>query len=139
MIVQPLSTRFAPEVEDALVTRLRSCPDLAFAYLVEVTVPDHSDRPDPTLLAWLVRDAISSLRASLDLVAAAVAASIPGDSYLDVVILNSVPELLEALERTGNPLVVRDRDELERAFAASRGDPPPSPGPAPKKPWYWPF
>lgn len=141
MIIQPLRERFEPEVEEALRERLSACPDLAFAHLVEVTVPGHSVRPDPTLFAWLLAGSLRSLRGALNAVAEAVAETIPSERYVDVVILNSAPELLDPLERASPPLVVRDPGERERALAALAGDggqlAPLSP--APRRRWFWPF
>jgi hypothetical protein len=63
-----------------------------------------------------------------------VARSLPEGQYLDVVVLNSAPELLEAVERAGCLLVERDPAERVRALAAVSGEAQPEP--ATKRPWW---
>ena len=53
------------------------------------------------LFVWLVPAAMRSLRAALNLVSDTVAKALPGNQFLDVVILNSAPELLPDVERAG--------------------------------------
>ena len=72
-----------------------------------------------SLFVWLVPEAVGSLRAALNLVSEAVARALPEDVFLDVLILNSVPELLVAVEHAGCLLVERDSDERRRARAAA--------------------
>jgi hypothetical protein len=70
------------------------------------------------LFVWLVPAAMRSLRAALNLVADTVAKTLPGDQFLDVVILNSAPELLPEVERAGCLFVEPHPDERRRALAA---------------------
>ena len=115
----------APEVglDEEVVGRLRaelsSCPDVAFAHLPQVTVVGRQATPQLSLFVWLVPEAVGSLRAALNLVSEAVARALPEDVFLDVLILNSVPELLAAVEHAGCLLVERDSDERRRACAAA--------------------
>jgi hypothetical protein len=61
---------------------------------------------------------MKSLRAALNLVSESVAKALPRDRFLDVVILNSAPELLPDVERAGCLFVEPDPDERQRALAA---------------------
>jgi len=139
MIIQPLARRPAEKVLEGLRSSLAACRDVAFAHLVEVIVPEHSRHPDPTLFIWLLPEGVRSLRSSLNLVSAAVARSLPEDLYLDVLILNSAPELLTAVEAADEPFLVRDAHERECALAAmaapadlAEPERPPSP-----RRWWW--
>ena len=59
--------------------------------------------------------------------------------FLDVLVLNSAPELLAAVEEARCLLVERDPDERRRAReAAAAGSRGSSDGAAPR-PWWWPF
>jgi hypothetical protein len=123
-----------PEIEHELKARLEKCPDVAFAHLPQVYVPGQQEHPELVLFVWLDPGALRSLRSALDLVSETVARSLPEGQYLDVVVLNSAPELLEAVERTGSLLVERDPAERARALAAVSGED--QPGPATKGPWW---
>jgi hypothetical protein len=101
-----------------LRSRLERCPDLAFAHLVDVEVPARGESAGLVLFAWLVPDAMRSLRAALDLVSEIVARALPADRYLDVVILNSAPELLSEVESAGCLLVEPHPEERRRALSA---------------------
>lgn len=59
-----------------------------------------------------------SMRAALNLVADAVAKALPRDQFLDVVILNSAPELLAQIERVDCLFVEVDPEERRRALEA---------------------
>ena len=107
------------EVENNLREGLEACPDLAFAHLVDVDVPGQGEGPGMVLFVWLVPAAMRSMRAALNLVSEAVAKALPGDRFLDVVILNSAPELLPDVERAGCLLIAPHPDERERALAAA--------------------
>ena len=107
------------EVDKKLRKGLEACPDLAFAHLVDVDVPERGEGPGMVLFVWLVPAAMRSMRAALNLISEAVAMALPEDRFLDVVILNSAPELLPDLERAGNPMVVPNPDERNRALAAA--------------------
>lgn len=110
-------------VAERLQAELDSCPDVAFAHLCEVTVLGRPEGPMPSLFVWLVPEAVASLRAALNLVSEAVARALPEDEHLDVLILNSVPELLPQVERNGLLLVERDSEERRRALDAARNVP----------------
>jgi hypothetical protein len=135
--VRGLSTPFADRVSHRLAEDLARCPDVAFAYLAEVRVTDRHEPPEPALLVWLRPAAMSSVRAALNLVSEVVSGVLPSDRYLDVVILNSAPELLTRLEAAGCLLVEPDPGERHRALASARGEGQPDPLPA--GPWWWPF
>ncbi|MCW8984661.1 MAG: hypothetical protein OQK55_04925, partial [Thermoanaerobaculales bacterium] len=97
--ITPPGRPLGDEVEAKLREGLHVCPDLAFAHLVDVDVPEQGEGPGMVLFVWLVPAAMKSMRASLDLVSETVAKALPGDRYLDVVILNSAPEILPEVER----------------------------------------
>jgi hypothetical protein len=117
--ISPPGSPLGDEVEVKLREGLGACPDLAFAHLVDVDVPEQGDGPGMVLFVWLVPAAMKSIRAALNLVSEAVAKALPGDRYLDVVILNSAPELLPDVERAGCLLVEPHPDERRRALAAA--------------------
>ena len=125
------------EVESRLRAELASCPDVAFAHLTQVTVVGLQTTPQLSLFVWLVPEAVGSLRAALNLVSEAVARALPEDVFLDVLILNSVPELLSEVENADCLLVERDADERSRALAAS--DRPQDPEPIESRRRFWPF
>jgi hypothetical protein len=121
VVIEAPGSALGPEVRDRLRTELESCPDVAFAYLVRVAVG--GTPAQLSLFVWLVPEAVGSLRAALNLVCEAVARALPEDRFLDVLILNSAPELLGSVEAAGPPIVVRDEDERHRAIEAA--DEPP--------------
>jgi hypothetical protein len=125
-----------PEVASALRRSLSACPDVAFAHLPQVLVPGEQERPDLILFVWLLPEAMRSLRQALNLVSEAVARALPNEKYLDVVILNSAPELLLAIERTGCLLVERDPGERGRALEAARQMPSPDEPSVPRSRWW---
>jgi len=116
--ISPLARPLADEVEDRLRKGLETCPDIAFAHLVDVEVPDRGEGPGTVLFVWLVPPAMKSLRAALNLVSDTVAKALPRDLFLDVVILNSAPELLPEVEGAGCLFVEPHPDERRRALAA---------------------
>ena len=116
--ITPPSRPFEDAAEVKLREGLERCPDVAFAHLVDVEVPDRGEGPGPVLFVWLVPAAMRSLRAALDLVSETVAKALPSDIFLDVVILNSAPELLPEVEGAGCLFVEPHPDERERALAA---------------------
>jgi len=127
----------APELLSALEREIGRCPDVAFAHLPDVFVPGRQDRPEPVLFVWLNPGALRSLRSALDLVSVAVSKAMPEKEYLDVVVLNSAPELLERVEGADCLLVERDPKERWRALEAVKN---PSAEPIePSSPWWWPF
>lgn len=125
------------EVESRLRTELASCPDVAFAHLTQVTVKSPKATPQLSLFVWLVPEAVGSLRAALNLVSEAVARALPEGVFLDVLILNSVPELLMPVEDAGCLLVERDADERRRALDAA--DQPEDPDVNGSRGRFWPF
>jgi hypothetical protein len=129
---------FDEEVLEKLRVGIENCPDVAFAHLADTEVAGRQDRPGLVIFVWLVAAAMGSLRGALNLVSETVAGALPEDRFLDVVILNSVPELLEDLERAECLFVVRDAEERRRALAAASdhglGDEPEPP----RRRW-WPF
>ncbi len=128
---------FGPKVEGRLKDELGRCPDLAFAHLPLVLVPARQERPTPVLFVWLDPGALRSLRFALNLVSEAVARALPDGEFLDVVVLNSAPELLERVESANSLLVEKNPQERLRALRAAADT---SPGSVePKRPWYWPF
>lgn len=107
------------EVEARLRAELESCPDIAFAHLAEVTVAIRQTEPQLSLFVWLVPAAVGSLLPALNLVSEAVARALPEHLFVDVLILNSAPELLRPVEAAGCLLVERDAEERRRACAAA--------------------
>jgi len=118
--IEPPAEPLDPEVQRSVQRRLEACPDVAFAHLPQVLVPGRQERPELVLFVWLTAGAMRSLRHSLNLVSDEVARALPSGKYLDVVILNSAPELLADVERAGCLLVERDPGERERALDAMR-------------------
>jgi len=119
ILIEAPVTGLGDEVESRLRTELASCPDVAFAHLTQVTVVGREATPQLSLFVWLVPEAVGSLRAALNLVSEAVARALPEDRFLDVLILNSVPELLADVENADCLLVERDAGERSRARAAA--------------------
>ena len=135
--VGPRPRDFDRTVLRALETEVGNCPDVAFAYLPEVMVEGRQSAPEPALFVWIVPEALGSLKFALNLVSEAVARALPEDSYLDVVVLNSAPELFERLEGTDCLLVERVPEERHRALEAARRGA--GPEPLPRRRWWWPF
>lgn len=121
ILIGPVQEELPKEVEDRLRTELEACPDIAFAHLCLVSVPVHQPAPQLSLFVWLVPEAVGSLRAALNLVSEAVARALPEDLFLDVLILNSAPELLSQVEERCRVFVERDAGERKRAMEAARG------------------
>ena len=108
----------AEEAETALREGLDECPDLAFAHLVDVDVIESGEGPGMVLFAWLVPAAMRSMRAALNALSDTVAGALPRDRFIDIVILNSAPELLPEVERAGCLFVEPDPEERRRALSA---------------------
>ena len=113
---------FDREILDKLGEEVGACPDVAFAHLCDVEVVGRGDGPGPVLFVWLVSRAVRSLKPALNLVSEAVARALPEDRFVDVVILNSVPELLQRVEALDCLLVERDPEERRIAVAAGEED-----------------
>jgi len=106
-------------------------------------VPGRQEAPHPVLFVWLTGDALAVMRRSLQRVYRAVAGALPDGEYVDVVLLNSAPELLAEVEAAGCLLAEPDPEERRRALAAAAA---PLPGPgappedrqelAPRRPWW---
>jgi len=137
LVIEPRGKDLAPEIEAKLKTELGTCPDLAFAHLPQVLVPARQSSPELVLFVWIEPEALRSLRFALNLVSEAVSRALPDDDFLDVVVLNSAPELLDPVERAGCLLVENNPQERARALqAASEAEVADA---VPSKPWWWPF
>jgi hypothetical protein len=120
--ISPPDRPLDPRVNTRLAEELARCPDIAFAHLPQVMVPARQDAPSLVLFVWLHAPALRSLRFALNLVTEAVARALPDGEFLDVVVLNSAPELLDQVERARSLLVENDPDERARAVAAAAAD-----------------
>ncbi len=136
MMIEPPRRPLEPELVAELREGLGRCPDVAFAHLPQVRVAGQGE-PELALFVWLVPGALRSLRMALNLVSEVVSQVLPDERYLDVVILNSAPELLLQVEAADCLLVEREPDERRRALDAARAAPE-SPLPS-RRPWWWPF
>ncbi len=138
--IEAATPPWEPEVLEQLREALERCPDVAFAHLPGVHVTQHQEQPELVLFVWLLPGALRSLRQALNVVSEVVARVLPDGAYLDVVILNSAPELLEAVECAGCLLVERVPEERRRAReAAGRPVEADSPPEERTSPWWWPF
>lgn len=139
ILVRPPTEALGREITALLRSEIERCHDVAFAHLVEVEVPVGQTGGSLALFVWLLPRAMGSLRASVNLLSEVVARVLPEDRYLDVLILNSAPELLDRVEAAGCLLVECDPEERRRALEAAAvrgGDGQPAAGP--RRPW-WPF
>ena len=68
----------------------------------------------------------------------AVADALPKSCFLDVLILNSAPELLDRIESVDALFIERDPSERRRALAAAAPGGP-ALEPLPARRWWWPF
>ncbi len=127
-------------LDEAVLERLRQelaqCPDVAFVHLPQVRNPEQGT-PQLILFVWLVAAAMRTLKQALNLVSDVVASALPDGQALDLVILNSAPELLDAVERAGCLLLVRDEEERHNALQAAAQGQIPEPPRTPS--WWWPF
>ena len=103
------------ESREKLREALSGYADLAFAHLDHVVV-EEAPGGNLVLFAWLRRGGLRWMRPSLKRVSELVARSIPSGSFIDVVILNSAPELLEEIEAVGGLLVENDPEERRRVL-----------------------
>lgn len=117
--ITPPEDPLDPEIREKLRAALAECPDVAFAHLPQVEVVGREEPPVLALFVWLVPAAMRSLRSALNLVSGIVARELPSDRFLDVVILNSAPELLLNVENADCLLVERDAGERRRALQAA--------------------
>lgn len=137
VLILPPRRPLGDEVRGKLCDDLARCADVAFAHLADVTVGGDGP-PEPALFVWLRPEAVRSVRSALNLVSEAVSRSLPDDRYLDVVILNSAPELLDAIEAAGELVVENDAQERQRARDAASDLEGYAPLP-PRRRWWWPF
>ncbi len=133
LIIEPPENGLTKDVEARLRTELGECPDVAFAHLCQVIVIGQSSTPQLSVFVWLLPEAVGSLGAALNLVSEAVARALPEKVFLDVLILNSVPELLAQVEETNCLLVERDREERRRAREAATCEPEEPPPGSPRR------
>lgn len=117
--IRPPGRPLDEEVTRSLQAALSVCPDVAFAHLVDVEVEDVPGGRNLSLFVWLTPEGVRSFRGSLNLVSEVVAGAIPPDRFVDVLVLNSVPELLADVEGAGCLFVEPDREERRRAIAAA--------------------
>jgi hypothetical protein len=136
--IRPPARPLPEDVRVKLSEAMHECPDVAFAHLVEVEV-ERSDEAGPVLFVWLRGPALRTLRGALNLVSDTVAGILPEDRFVDVVILNSAPELLLEIEGVDCLLAEPDPQERRRALAAASGELPEHAPQAPRRRWWWPF
>jgi hypothetical protein len=136
--IEARTKELSSELMDGLRQGLERCPDLAFAHLPQVFVQGRQTEPELVLFVWLEPAALRSLRSALNLISETVAQVLPTSDYLDVVVLNSAPELLPLVERAGCLLVERNAEERRRALAAASDTEAPEPL-TPGGRWWWPF
>jgi len=94
---------------------LSQSKDLAFAHLNHVVV-EQAPEGVLVLFAWLKRGGLRWMRASLNHLSELVAGALPPKIFVDLVILNSAPELLEEIEAAGDLLVENDPEEHRRVL-----------------------
>jgi hypothetical protein len=138
IIIRPPSRPLDHDVAAAIRSGLERCPDVAFAHLVDLEVPEAPEGASPALFVWLQPAAMRSLRMSLNLVSEIVADVLPEAVHLDVLILNSAPELLDRVEAAGCLFVERDADERRRALEAAAAPVGDARAAGSRRPW-WPF
>jgi hypothetical protein len=137
LVIERAEKPLEPEVAKKLERELSRCPDLAFAHLPRVLVPGRQSRPEPVLFVWIEPQALRSLKHALNLVSEAVARSLPEKDFLDVVVLNSAPELLDPVERAGCLVVENNPEERARALRAAGESG--TEVEEQSSPWWWPF
>jgi hypothetical protein len=124
---------------EALTRALSATSDIAFAHLVDAGVVGQGEM-HATVFVWLNSEALRSLRAALNQVSSVVAAALPDGMAVDVIILNSAPELLEQVEAVGGLIAENDPEERQRALDAAASDPGEEPGEEGRTgSWWWPF
>jgi len=119
MKIEAAGNRIGKEHRKKLIENLALYADLAFAHLDHVVV-EEGQEGNLVLFAWLKRGGLRWMRASLNRVSELVAASIPPGTFIDVVILNSAPELLDEIEAAGGLLVENDGGERRRVLESLR-------------------
>jgi len=133
----PPTPSLDPTVLDKLTRGLATCQDVAFVYLANVLVPSQQEAASQVLFVWLTRNALGSVRFALARVSQVVATCLPEGEFVDVVILNTDPELLEQVAAVGVVVVENSAEEHTQALTATTQ---PSADPAePPQRWWWPF
>ncbi len=136
IVVKKVQKPWPDAVVSSLVQALSAAPDVAFAHLVDVGVPGQGEI-HTALFVWLHPGALRSLRRVLNQVSAIVSGALPDGTAVDVIILNSAPELLEQVEAVGGLIVESDPAERRRALEAAAAEP--AVGEREDGPWWWPF
>lgn len=142
MEIRAPRNRWPEDRWNRLRRELGRCPDVAFAHLPEVFVRGHQQEASRVLFVWLVPEALRSLRSALNGVCEIVARIMPSHEYLDVVVLNSAPELLEQVEAAECLVVERvpeERAQALRAAADLAQNAQDSEASTAQRPWWWPF
>ena len=137
IVVKPIREPWPKAVVQPLVRALSATTDVAFAHLVEAGVPGQGEA-HPALFVWLQPGALRSLGRVLNQVSAIVSRALPEGTAVDVMILNSAPELLEPVEAAGGLIVENDPEEHQRALDAAAA-PRDEDECSRKSPWWWPF
>ncbi len=120
LVIGPPEREWPEDRIEALRREIGACRDVAFAHLPEVLVPGLQRKPNRVLFVWLVPEAMPALRAALNTVCDAAARALPRSEFVDVVVLNSAPELLLPVESAACLLVERNPEERARALEAAR-------------------
>jgi len=132
------TTPLDPEALNRLRYGLGRCPDVAFAYLADVRVTEVSESTDQALFVWLEAPALRSLRSALNTVSEIVSGSLPAKRFLDVVILNSAPELLLDVERAAVLIDESNPEERSRALGAASAEEESAPPTSEDQRGWWP-
>lgn len=139
IIVKPIRKPWPKAVIQPLTQALSAATDVAFAHLVEAGVPGQGE-VHPALFVWLQPGALRSLGRVLNQVSVIVSRALPDGISVDVMVLNSAPELLERVEAAGGLIVESDPEERRRALEAAAAPPDSDEGDQNRKgPWWWPF
>ncbi|RLE32385.1 MAG: hypothetical protein DRJ61_09605 [Acidobacteria bacterium] len=139
IVVTPVRNPWSEYVVNKLVQALSAMPDVAFAHLVDAGVPGQGE-VHTALFVWLHPGALRSLRRVLNQVSAIVSGALPDGMAVDIIILNSAPELLEQVEAVGGLIVESDPEERRRALEAAAAEPAGGEGDGLRVgPWWWPF
>jgi len=139
IIVKPVQKPWPESVQRSLAQALSAAPDVAFAHLADAGVPGQGEI-HTALFVWLQPGALRYLRRVLNQVSAIVSGALPNGIAVDVIILNSAPELLEIVEAVGGLIVECDPDERRRALESAAATPSENDDSYSRKgPWWWPF
>ena len=137
IVVEPIRNPWPKETVEALKRELSAAPDVAFAHFVDAGVPGQGEM-HAAVFVWLQSGALRSLRAALNQVSKTVAGALPDGVAVDVIILNSAPELLDQVEAVGGLIVENNPEERRHALEAAAAGP--GDGEIQRQgPWWWPF